>query len=386
LENKIIITHVISSIDNSNGGPSRSVTHLLKKLGEIFPSLTVALHTAKSPNPILTFFKQPNIGLNFYDVKNLGKLQGLKRELSLSKTDLFHGQAIWDLPVHQMAKVARRFNVPYLITPRGMLEPWSLQQKWFKKQFALKLYQFKDLKLATCLHATASMEAESIRSLGLTNPIAVIPNGIPLEDFESKNFDTYKASKKILFLSRIHPKKGIEVLIEAWSQLPLTRTQDWSIDIIGNGESTYIATLQKSITKKGLSHSIQIKAPLDGREKMEAYQNAQLFVLPTYSENFGVVVAEALACGTPVITTKGAPWKDLETHNCGWWINVGVEPLTSTLNEALQMPEEQWVLMGKNSRQLIQIKYSMQAVAEQMYELYRWLLNKREKPTFVRLD
>ena len=380
------ITHVISSIDSSSGGPSRSVTHLLSSLGEDFPSLTIALHTAKSEKPIIQHFKETNIDLIFCEAVNLGKLAGLEKALLLSKANLFHGQAIWDLPVHQMAKTARKLKVPYMITPRGMLEPWSLQQKRLKKQLALKLYQYKDLRLATCLHATAPMEAESIRALGLMNPIAVIPNGIPLEDFKTKDFNTVKASKKILFLSRIHPKKGIELWIEAWSQLPAKIIHNWSIDIIGNGEATYIEKLQNSIAQKGLSKSIHIKAPLDGKEKMQAYQNAQLFVLPTYSENFGIVVAEALACGTPVITTKGTPWEDLETYQCGWWVNVGVDALKATLEEVLQLPQEQWVLMGKNGRQLIEQKYSMQAVAKQMYALYQWIIEKGDMPAFVRMD
>ena len=125
---------------------------------------------------------------------------------------------------------------------------------------------------------------------------------------------------------------------------------------------------------------------MDGQEKMQAYQNAQLFVLPSYSENFGIVVAEALACGTPVITTKGTPWEDLETHQCGWWIEIGVAPLKAVLEKVLSLSPKQLELMGKNGRQLMEQKYSMEAVAKHMYELYEWLLKKRERPHFVRMD
>ena len=380
------VSHIIWSIDKSKGGPSRSVTHLLSSMGHIFPHLTTELHTAQSQNPILRKFTQSSVSLKFYNYKRLGRLKGLEETLLLSKANLFHGQAIWDLPVHQMAKTARKLNVPYVISPRGMLEPWSLQQKRLKKQLALKLYQYKDLRMATCLHATANMEAQNLRALGLKNPIAVIPNGIPLEDFKLKDQTKSKGSKKILFLSRIHPKKGIELLIEAWSQLPPKLTQGWSIDIIGNGEAAYIEKLQNSIAQKGLSKRIHIKAPLDGQEKMQAYQNAQLFVLPSYSENFGIVVAEALACGTPVITTKGTPWEDLETYQCGWWIDIGVAPLQAAFEKTLTLPPEQLEQRGKNGCQLMQQKYSMEAVAKHMHELYEWLLKKRERPDFVRMD
>ena len=125
---------------------------------------------------------------------------------------------------------------------------------------------------------------------------------------------------------------------------------------------------------------------MDGEAKIKAYQNAKLFVLPTHSENFGIVVAEALACGTPVITTKGAPWEDLEIHECGRWIHIGVAPLKTALIEALQLPEAQWEQMGKKGRQLIEQKYSMQAVSEKMYALYQWVLNKGDRPDFVKVD
>ena len=380
------VSHIIWSIDSSKGGPSRSVTHLLICMGHIFPHLTTELHTAQSQNPILRKFTQSSVSLKFYNYKRLGRLKGLEETLLLSKANLFHGQAIWDLPVHQMAKTARKLNVPYVISPRGMLEPWSLQQKRLKKQLALKLYQYKDLRMATCLHATANMEAQNLRALGLKNPIAVIPNGIPLEDFKLKDQTKSKGSKKILFLSRIHPKKGIELLVEAWSQLPAEIIKDWSIDIIGNGEAAYIEKLQKSIAQKGLSENMRIKGPLDGKEKMQAYQNAQLFVLPSFSENFGIVVAEALACGTPVITTKGTPWEDLETYQCGWWIDIGVAPLKAAFEKTLTLPPEQLEQRGKNGCQLMQQKYSMEAVAKHMHELYEWLLKKRERPDFVQMD
>lgn len=380
------VTHVISSIDTAGGGPSRSVTHLLAKMGKVFAKMSIALYTTNSSTPIVTSFAQSNIKLKFFRSKKLGRLIGLEQQLTDDNPDIFHGQAIWDLPVHQMAKTARRLKAPYIITPRGMLEPWSLRQKRLKKRLALRLYQYKDLRLASCLHATAPMEADSIRALGLRNPIALIPNGVPIEDFEIKDFNEKKRSKKILFLSRIHEKKGLEMLIEAWSQVSGQVAEGWTIDIVGNGEPVYIDQLQKSIEQKKLLKAIRIKAPLDGADKIKAYQEAAIFVLPTYSENFGVVVAESLACGTPVITTKGAPWQDLESYECGWWINIGVEALKTALEKAIQTPNEQLAQMGVNGRKLIEKKYSMQAVATQMHRLYQWILGKDDTPDFVRLN
>lgn len=376
------INHVISSITRSSGGPSTYIKYLIEALdGKVEQELISFDGHGNIP-----IQAQLNLMLIKINKSSAFYSKSMKMKLLSSSADVFHGNGIWQYPVHQMAKVARQKKIPYIISPHGMLEPWSLKQGKWKKQLAMAIFQKKDLQHAACLHATALMEVINLRKLGFKNPIAVIPNGVPLEQFELKDFNTIKASKKVLFLSRIHPKKGIELLIEAWHQLPNTLTQDWSVDIIGNGEPEYIENLIKKIAQKGLSESIQIKKPIDGKKKIEAYQNAKLFVLPTYSENFGIVVAEALACGTPVITTKGTPWEDLETYKCGWWVNVGVDALTATLEKVLLIPEEQWVQMGKNGRQLIENKYSMKAVGEQMYDLYQWIAQKKELPAFVQIN
>lgn len=376
------ITHVISSITRTAGGPSSYMKSLIEALnGKVQQQLISFVGNNNIPIEAqldMVLCEQKN-GPVFYS-------KAMKRKLLSSGADIFHGNGMWEYPVHAMAKVARQQKKPYIISPHGMLEPWSLKQGKWKKLLALTIFQKKDLKHAACLHATAPLEAINLRSLGCKNPIAVIPNGVHLEEYPLKKKNNVSTSRKILFLSRIHPKKGIELLIEAWSQIPNNIVHNWSIDIIGNGDQEYITLLNQMIKEKGLQNSIQIKAPIYGEEKIAAYQQADLFVLPTHSENFGIVIAEALACGTPVITTKGTPWKDLETHECGWWINIGVSPLKSALKEALSLPPEKLVAMGINGHKLVEQKYSMQAVSEQMYQLYEWIINKTEKPDFVHLD
>jgi glycosyltransferase involved in cell wall biosynthesis len=380
---KYAITHIISSTDNSTGGPARSVTHLIAAMLEN-SSHKIELFCEESQNPIINNFVKSTGSIYFCKLNKLGGLKGISVRLKISKPNLLHGHGLWQMPVHQMAKMARKNKIPYIITPRGMLEPWSLEQKKIKKKIALSLFQNKDLKNAACIHATATLEAENIRNLGYTNPIAVIPNGIDLKEFPE--FKKSKAAeKRILFLSRIHQKKGIENLIEAWSQIHKIIRENWSITIVGNGEEKYIAALQALLINKGLSDQILIKGPMYGEDKLKEYQDADLFVLPTYSENFGIVIAEALACNTPVITTKGAPWNELETTQSGWWIDIGVEPLNKALEEALQTPPETLNQMGENGRKLVEEKYSIEAVTKQMLELYTWILEKEKKPEFVNL-
>ena len=375
------INHIVSSLDISMGGPSKSVSDLafgLSKLGE-----NVTITSTYSENPYFNVESNSKIELNL--IKHTSFKTKLEEIIKKEKYDILHGHGIWQMPVHHMAKFSRKNHIPYIITPRGMLEPWSLNAKKWKKRVGMLLYQRKDLEFAECLHATAQKEAENFRSLGFKNPIAVIPNGIDLNDFpisEGKN----KETKTILFLSRIHKKKGIEMLIEAWSRLQNSIKSGWKIEIAGNGEPKYINRLQNLITKHGLNKEIEIIGPQFGEKKIEAYQRADLFVLPTYSENFGIVIAEALACGIPVITTKGAPWKDLLKYNAGWWIDIGTRSLEDTLTQALKLSNKELKVKGINGRLLVKEKYSIESVATQMNVLYEWILGKTEKPEFVRLD
>lgn len=379
------ISHVITSIDISTGGPARSVTQLIGEMLFLKNSLNISLETLKSSNPILKKISNYKDSISFYDYNRLGISEGLKKKLKKADVNLLHGHGLWQMSVHQMSKIARERQIPYIITPRGMLEPWALSQGRLKKQLALKLFQYNDLVKASCIHATAPMEVESIRNLGLNNPIAMIPNGIDLENYPLKSFSEEK-SKTILFLSRIHPKKGIELLIDAWEKLEAETKKSWQIKIAGNGEQIYIDKLEALIRNKGLQNSIQIIGSQFGDDKINCYHNADLFVLPTYSENFGIVVAESLACGTPVITTKGAPWEELETQQAGWWIDRNVETLKKALQISMQLSSQERYKMGLNGRKLIEDQYSITSVANKMIHLYQWLLKKNDKPDFVILD
>ncbi|WP_452232350.1 glycosyltransferase [Lacinutrix sp. MEBiC02595] len=377
------INHVITSIDITTGGPARSVTHLIAAMLGVDKSLAIGLDTLKSETPITTTFNTVNSGIRFHAFEKLQRSKSLVNSLKQSDATLLHGHGLWQMPVHQMAKIARQKNIPYIITPRGMLEPWALTQGKLKKQLALQLFQYKDLEKATCLHATAPMEVDSIRALGLKNPVAMIPNGINLEDFPKQKPTKAKQPFRLLFLSRIHKKKGIENLIEAWQQVSTGLKQNWVIDIYGNGDQAYINSLKEKIKAANLQDQISIKSPVFDDQKLKVFREASIFVLPTFSENFGIVIAEALASYTPVITTKGAPWQELNTHDCGQWIDVGVAPLVDALNTMMAKPPEVLQQMGANGRQLIEQKYSMQAVAKQMLALYDWILNKGETPDFI---
>lgn len=377
------ICHTITTIDKYEGGTS---TYLQSLANELVKYSQVSIATLHSPNPLtfddrISISESASLSCGFQGYSRL-----LKKNLSEIDIELFHGNGLWQYPVHAMSEIAYKRKIPYIISPHGMIEPWALKAGKWKKKLAMALFQRKDLKNAFCIHATAQSEADNIRNLGFTNPIAVIPNGIDVSEFPIKNSQFKKGKRTILFLSRIHQKKGIEILIKAWGKLDKTLRQNWQVEIAGNGEESYIASLQKLIDNKALSNEIRIIGPKFGTDKLKTYHRADIFVLPTYSENFGIVVAEALACGIPVITTNGTPWEELNMYNAGWWIDIGVDFLLQTLQKAMSISDFERKLMGQNGRKLIEDNYSIESVTKQMIELYDWVLGKTLKPSFVKLD
>jgi glycosyltransferase involved in cell wall biosynthesis len=132
--------------------------------------------------------------------------------------------------------------------------------------------------------------------------------------------------------------------------------------------------------------NVEFLDPVYGEHKKEVYASSKLFVLPTFSENFGLTVAEALSVCVPVIVTKGAPWECLERVSAGWWIDIGFEPLAVALMDATQMPDSELELMGQRGRALMQSEYSWDSIAYKMSQTYLWMMGKNIQPTWVLTD
>jgi glycosyltransferase involved in cell wall biosynthesis len=275
-----------------------------------------------------------------------------------------------------------------------MLEPWAINNSKWKKKLAWALYQKRDLQRATAFHATALSEAESIRRLGFKQPIAVIPNGIVLPKAnESSLLDASRSllgdekdrtqNRKLrtaLFLSRIDPKKGLPMLLDAWEQLA---PEGWRLVIAGNDDSNHLPVLERQIAELGISEQVEIVGPLFGEEKRQAYLNADLFVLPSYSENFGIVVTEALGYKVPVLTTTGCPWQELQAERCGWWVDPTPTGVAQGLKVALETSDAERQEMGERGRKLVEQRYLWPTIAQNMDEFYQWLLGQADKPDFV---
>ena len=366
------VLHVISSLSRGGGGPSRSAQGLVAGLN--YASVETWLMTLRhGDEPWINGVAHFVNGEPFEDV------------VLRVKPQIVHLHGLWNMGLHRCAVICRRWHIPYVIAPRGMLEPWSLQQKWLKKRIARWLYQDRDLKCAAALHATAESEAEQFRKLGFKNLIIVSPNGVNVPKNFSRVEHVDRVERRVLFVSRMHPKKGVMELVEAWRQVVsggVGEWRRWNVELVytvsGELEKEYEAKVKARVRELGLEDRFIFTGALNDDEKWDAYARADLFVLPTYSENFGIVVAEALWAGVPVITTKGTPWEELEDRKCGKWIDLpeegsnpsGWPTLVSALESMMLMSDDERREMGERGRRLVEEKYTWDAVVKKMVAGY----------------
>lgn len=296
-----------------------------------------------------------------------------------SGAQLLHQHGLW-LHLSRIAFRCRKQGKTTVVSPRGMLEPWAWRHSAWKKRPIWWLWERRNLASASAIHATSEMEAKNIRALGIQTPIAVIPNGMEMpENLPVKPTDPNR-TKQALFVSRIHPKKGLLNLVQAWA---LVRPQGWRMIVAGPDENNHQAEIQKAVHQAGLLDAFTFPGPVYDQKKFNLYANSDLFILPTFSENFGLVIAEALACGTPVITTTGTPWEELPQNRCGWWIEPTAEALANTLAAAAALADGERQAMGQRGQSLVKDKYAWPKIASEMKSIYEWVLGTGPKPACV---
>lgn len=346
---------VATSFDRSYGGPASSV-----------PQLGAAL----AASGIDVGLWAPNNTARLVQGKEGTTLLGGTLDqacAAFGRPDVIHDNGIWLAHNHQVAQRALRASIPRIVSTRGMLEPWALNYKRLRKRVAWTLYQRRDLERAALLHATASMEADNIARLGLRVPVATIPNGIDVAIRTRAPYADPARTRVALFLSRIHPKKGLPTLIEAWR---LVRPSNWELHVAGPDESGHRADIERLVTRAGLAQTIKLIGPRDGEAKADAYRTADLFVLPSFSENFGIVIAEALAYGTPVLSTTGTPWASLLEKDCGWWVAPSLEGIAEGLRQATACGDARRHEMGLRGQALVQSEFSWNGIAQRFNEVY----------------
>jgi glycosyltransferase involved in cell wall biosynthesis len=372
--------HVTPSISRLAGGLFESVRHLSQSIGATArQDVTVlGLHDERALLDAHRWAPMPLRILPVLGPRNFGFAPGLYRQLLHSNPTLIHLHGLWNFTCVEVSRWSRVTRRPYIVSPHGMLEPWALRCSSWKKRCALWLYTGPCLRRAACLRATSKLEAVSIRRAGFTNPIALIPNGVHCPSHLPRRCQAAKRHQA-LFLSRIHPKKGLLNLIHAWAAI---RPAQWQLSIAGPDEAGHLTEV-KSLVHGLRLDNVQILPEAWDDAKTSLLFQSDLFVLPSYSENFGLVIAEALACGVPVITTRATPWQELLEHRCGWWIDLGVAPLIDALKAALATPLPVLRAMGSRGRALVQARYSWEPIGQRMFQTYQWMLDRRTKPDYV---
>lgn len=380
LQPGLTLVHLVPSIAEGYGGPARSVTALSSALSAAGHAVTlISTHATGDKNLI------PNPSVDVRLLARRSHLLGWPFSSTLSKLyasrkpDVLHDHGLWMPYSHFSANWSSRRKVLRVVSPRGMLEPWALEQRRAKKRVAWALYQRKDLESASGYHATSAEEASNIRKLGLMGPIAVVPNGVALPADLPRRIGEIHSRRRLVFMSRIHRKKGLENLIRAWDEL---RPSDWLLTIAGP-DAGHLSEMRQLVRTLGLERIVEFVGPVDDSEKWMLLTTADLFVLPSYSENFGLVVAEALGAGVPVITTRGTPWACIEDHKCGWWIETGVQPLLNALRVATAMDSDDLRARGKRGEALVREQFAWKRSGELLSDFYHWLLHGGEAPAFV---
>lgn len=390
--NPLRICQVVASINEQTGGTAFAVTSLAEVLAlQGICSYLFTLDYQQCGQQVTA----PGVKVHSYHANRITRyIRGLHPtasralwELASTELDIIHNHGLWMFPNLYARQSALRHDLPLVISAHGMLNSWSIQFHHFKKRLAWFLYEYKNLLSATIFHATSFEEYLAIRRLGFRQPIAIIPNGVEVEpqltrynrDILVNSFSELKDKKWLLFLSRTHPKKGIKNLLSTWKTLS-KQFPDWHLIIAGSDTSGYQTQLERFALELNVQDRVTFTGMLSAEKKKAALTNADLFVLPTYSENFGMAIAEALAYGVPVITTKGAPWQDLLTYECGWWIENTQPRLESTLTEAMQLSNRERQIMGLRGRNLVKTKYSWNLVAQEMSQVYEWLVRGGKPP------
>ena len=369
------------SLDVKSGGPALSIYLSVKGLLENGVETEVIMPPLSSNgklvgNDVTIHYTAPVTNTRF------GYMPRLQQTLkNLQPYDLYHVQGIWQYLGHSVASFARRQHKPYVLTLRGMLYPQALAHSAFIKKMSLTLYQRKDLRQAACIQATCIDEMKHYRALGFNNPVAVLPNPIEIKGIIDRSVHQ-PDRMRIGYLGRVHPRKRIERLIYAFNALH-HELQDAELLIIGADDKQYEAFLHEEVKRLHLESNVRFTGFLTGKEKDEAIMSLSYLAVPSDFENFGNIVTEALVRGVPVIASKGMPWQELETYNCGWWIDNDQETINQTLLEAVSLPEEKRIQMGINGKNLIRAEYSVPTLGEKMKRLYEWVLNGGEKPEFV---
>ena len=382
-----MVVHVVPSVSLTSSGPSYSVVRLCEATIAAGEEVALATLDLGPATPLPAFAQRFPRGRG---PGGLGRSPALKRwldeQVRRGGASIVHSHGMWQMSAVYPAWAVRKGAAKLIVAPRGSLSPWAMRNGSGAKRLFWPVLQKPALMRAACFHATAETEYEDIRRCGFRQPVAVIPNGVDLPPLPEPSA---ASGRILLFLGRLHPTKGADVLIDAW-RLVQDRFPHWRLVIAGDDvdpwgkASGYMDRLRRRAAAGAAR--VTFTGELLGRAKWDAYRNAALYVLPSHTESFGMTVAEALAAGVPVVTTRGTPWREMESRGVGWWIETGPAALAACLQEALTLDASTLRRMGLRGRAWMAEAFSWADVGRRMARTHDWLLGGGAQPVWVHTD
>lgn len=376
----LTVLHVTYSLLRQYGGPATSVPSLCRALSGT--DCKVSLLTAKYNPDDVEFPGTTNI-------IQYGKKFGLNG--LIKNADIIHFHEVWPLLNNRVMRLCRLARKKYIVAPRSSLMVADINKTYFKtikKVVAWEVYVKNNFHGAAGFHVTAENEFYDLSRIGFNTAAAIIPNGVSAEFGEKGNgrlfhemFPNLIGKRIVLFYSRIAPKKGLLLLAHAWGRLA-KKNSSWKLLIVGPDEGNHWSSV-KSVLDSYDEKSYTRCGYLSGEKKVAVMQSADLFVLPSLWENFGIVVAEALMAGTAVITTTATPWTQLDFQGCGWTIEPEKDALVNALEEAMHLPPQALNQMGRKGHLYVSRTFNWYEIAKKIRLYYEYILKIREKPYFV---
>lgn len=307
-----------------------------------------------------------------------GKKAERIKDFILQKEDsyIMHIHGLWTPFIFFVYSFAKKNKIKLVISPHGMLETWAMNHKFWKKKLAWIIYQKKMMKNADLIIVNSLKEKNTVNYLGLDVPVGVINNGVDTSQVP-QSFLPVPSDKTAMFLSRLSPVKGLPDLIEAWSLLPMNH--GYRLKIYGHADAGYESLLKSLIKKFNVANSVSIEGAVFGEEKWIAYDQASIFILPSYSENFGIVIAEALWVGTPVITTFSTPWECLIKERIGWQVDNDPLQIRDALSNAMDLDKNTLLAMGKRASTYSRSQFDWGGIINNYISSYHWVLDCQSK-------
>ena len=383
------ILQIVPSVSLVYGGPSQMVLGLSEALADLGVEVTLITTNSNGDTgqppldvPLNQPIQQQGYKIIYFACSpfkrykfSLTLLQWLNR--SAVNYDLAHIHALFSPVSTFSAIVARKNKLPYLLRPLGTLDPADLQKKKLLKKLYGSLLEKPNLAGAAGIHFTSEEEAKvseryGVKTNDLIIPLGVkIPHNLPEPQTARQELELDKSVPIILFMSRIDPKKGLDLLLPALETLQ-QQGQKFNFVLAGTNpqDPAYENGIKRYIVNSALGKITTIPGFVRGTAKLALLQDADIFVLPSYYENFGIAVAEAMATKTPVlISDRVHIWESIKAADAGWVVACSQEELTATLRSVLQHPQT-WEQKAKNARNLVEEKYSWKAIAKKLIEVY----------------